>query len=86
MSEKANRWLKIHAPIAISLIALMATGGVAFGATQSTATNNTGAIGALAEDLDKLEDRIISRLNHQDTRMDRMLSLLIEEKEDAKSR
>lgn len=92
MSERTDRWLTVHAPVALSLIAILASGGVAFGATQSKAITNTGAITALSEDIDKMEDRLISRLNHQDTRMDKILSLLLrhpvdnDAQEDATSR
>lgn len=83
MSERTDRWLTVHAPVALSLIAILASGGVAFGATQSTTVTNKGAINALAEDIDKLEDRLISRLNHQDTRMDKILAILLEGRREA---
>jgi hypothetical protein len=84
MSEKTDRWLTIHAPVALSLIAILASGSVAFGATQSTTDNNAVQISELSEDLDKLEDRLILRLDRQDARLDKVINILLAGRQEAK--
>lgn len=84
MSEKTDRWLTIHAPVALSLIAIVASGSVAYGATQSTADTNTVQIADLSEDLDKLEERLILRLDRQDARLDKVINILLAGRPEAK--
>jgi hypothetical protein len=84
MSERTDRWLTVVAPVALSLIALLASGSVAFGATQSTAENNAVQISDLSEDLDKLEDRLILRLDRQEERLDKVISILLAGRPEAK--
>jgi hypothetical protein len=78
MSEKTARWLTVHAPVALSLLAIMATGGVAYGATQSTSESNKDRI-------DALEYTITSRFDKQDDRIDRIMEILIYRQNDATS-
>jgi hypothetical protein len=84
MSERTDRWLTVVAPVALSLIALLASGSVAFGATQSTTENNAVQISDLSEDLDKLEDRLILRLDRQEERLDKVITLLLAGRPEAK--
>jgi hypothetical protein len=78
MSEKTDRWLTIHVPLALSLIAIIASGSVAYGATQTTASSNRDRIEAL-------EDTITARFDQQASRIDRVLELLVADRKDATS-
>jgi hypothetical protein len=85
MSEKTERWLTVHIPVALSLIAIVASGSLAFGSTQTTAETNRGRIKSIEETIGAFENRLILRLDRQDARIDRVLEILADDHKDATS-
>lgn len=80
MSAKADKWFSSYAPLALSVVAVIASGGVAFGATQKTADTNEMRLEAVLTKIEDVEQTLQHRMNRADERMDRILEILIEDR------